>query len=195
MKHRYTRPLAIAVLLALISAVIVLTKPTASVKAQTGGMPTAPMPPSDTNVSPPVVTGVNHVLKETYIHTCLPNCNGFAMKSGVYIALDPWTEINCPAPVGKTCTITDDVSISLENTSTTTNNPAALIFYIDGSFQEDYLAGGGGTPGGPYPDAIAQKSAVIARVSPGTHTVQTRTFSLYGAMGQTRTTTYRVYVP
>jgi len=194
MKHRYTRPLAIAVLLALVAAVVILTKPTASVKAQTGGVPKAPMPPSVINVGPPV-TGVHHVLQETYINTCMPNCGVIAISGETLVPLDAATTINCPAPVGKTCTITDDSWIELQNASTATNNPEALAFYVDGILADQFNDGGGGTPGGPEYDAIAHKTSVFRKVSSGTHTVQTQTVSLYGANGGAWTATYRVYVP
>ena len=195
MKHRYTRPLAIAVLLALISAVVVLTKPTASVKAQTGAVPKAPMPPSVINVGPPV-TAVNHVLKGTYINTCLPApCDLFALGALTIVPLDAVTTIHCPAPIGTTCTITDDAWIELENTSTATNNPEALYFYVDGTPSDPFWDGAGGTPRGQEFDGLAHKTAVTFQVSRGTHTVQTQTLSLAGANGGAWTATYRVYVP
>ena len=153
------------------------------------------MPPSVLNVGPPV-TAVNHLLKGTYINTCLPiNCNTFAVGAGVAVPLDAVTTINCPAPIGKTCTITDDAWIELNNTSTTTNNPESLGFYVDGNLTDAYYSGGGGTPGAFLFDAIAHKTGVATTVSRGTHTVQTQTYSVFGANGAAWTATYRVYVP
>lgn len=194
MKYKYKGALAMGALLALIAAVSTLTNPTASVKAQTGEVEKALMPPTFLDASP-AVAGVDHVLSKTYINTCLPSCSAFAVGAGKAIPLDQLTTINCPAPVGKTCTITDDAWIQLENTSSTTNNPEALGFYVDGVDADFYYNGGGGTPGGPLYDAIAHKTAVAAKVSRGTHTVQTLTYSVDGANGSAWTATYRVYVP
>lgn len=194
MKYKDKGALAMGALLALIAAVSTLTNPTASVQAQTGEAEKAPMPPSFLDVGP-AVAGVNHVLSKTYINTCLPSCSIFAIGAGAAVPLDKLTTINCSAPVGKTCTITDDAWIQLENTSTTTNNPEALGFYVDGVDADYYYNGGGGTPGGPLYDATAHKTAVATKVSRGTHTVQTLTYSVYGANGNAWTATYRVYVP
>jgi len=195
MKHRYTRPLAIAVLLALVAAVVVLTKPTASVKAQTEGVPKASMVPSVINVGPPV-TGVNHVLKGTYINTCMPaNCTLLTIVPGTLVGLDAATTIHCPAPIGTTCTITDDAWIELANSSTAINNPEIVSLYVDGNSTDQFFDGNAGTRSGSAFDGLAQKTAVATKVSPGTHTVQTATSSSYGADGYAWTATYRVYVP
>jgi hypothetical protein len=187
MEFTYKRVLAAAGLLALIAASSVL------VSAQTPEAGQAPVPPVAMSAEP-AVTGVIHVLKATYISTCLPNCPIFAIPAGTPVALDAVTTINCPAKVGKTCTITDDAWIELQNTSSTTNNPEALGFYVDGNDADFLYDGGGGTPGGFYFDAIAHKTAV-AKVGPGKHTVQTQTYSVSGANGNGWTATYRVYVP
>ncbi len=187
MKSTYKTVLATGMLLALIAA------PTALVTAQTAEAGKAPMP-SYAMGAEPAVTGVNHVLKATYIATCLPNCTAFAVGAGSAVPLDAVTTINCPAKAGKTCTITDDAWIEIQNTSSTTNNPEALGFYVDGSDADFLYDGGGGTPGGFYFDAIAHKTAV-ATVSAGKHTVQTFTYSLFGANADGWTATYRVYVP
>ena len=194
MKYKYKGALAMGALLALIAAVSTLTNPTASVKAQTGEAEKAPMPASFLDAGP-AVAGINHVLSKTYINTCLPNCSSFTIGAASAIPLDQLTTINCPAAIGKTCTNTDDSWIELENTSTTTNNPEALGFYVDGVDADFFYNGGGGTPGGPQFDAIAHKTAVAKQVSRGTHTVQTLTYSVYGANGGAWTATYRVYVP
>lgn len=188
------RAVTIGLLLALFAAVITLTNPTASVKAQSAAEGKAPMPPTFLDVRP-AVAGVNHLLKETYISTCLPNCSPFAVGAGTAVPLDAAITISCPAPIGKTCTLTDDAWIQLENTSGTTNNPEALGFYVDGVDADFFYNGGGGTPGGPDYDAIAHKTAVATQVSRGTHTVQTLTYSVFGANGNAWTATYRVYVP
>ena len=187
MKYTYKTALATGVLLALIAA------PTALVKAQTTAEK-SPMPPYAIN-NGPAVTGVNHVLKATYISTCLPGCTTFAIGAGTAVPLDAVTTINCPAPIGKTCTITDDAWIELQNTSGTTDNPEALGFYVDGADADFLYDGGGGTPGGSLFDAIAHKTAVATGVSHGTHTVQTQTYSVFGANASGWTATYRVYVP
>ena len=133
-EHRYTRPLAIAVLLALVAAVVILTKPTASVKAQTEGVPKAPM-----------VTGVNHILQGTYINTCIPSCPPLVIFPEELLPLDAVTTINCPAPTGKTCTITDDMWIELQNTSTNSNNTETLLFSsMAGGFADQFNDGGAG---------------------------------------------------
>lgn len=187
MKFTYKRLLATGVLLASIAASSGLAT------AQTAEAGQAPVPLVVMSAEP-AVTGVIHVLKATYISTCLPNCPIFAIPAGTPVALDAVTTINCPAKVGKTCTITDDAWIELQNTSSTTNNPEALGFYVDGKDADFLYDGGGGTPGGFYFDAIAHKTAVTT-VGPGKHTVQTQTYSVSGANGNGWTATYRVYVP
>jgi len=187
MKYTYKTALATVVLLALIAA------PTALVKAQTAEGEKSPMPRYALNDGP-AVTGVNHVLKATYIGTCLPNCTILVIGAGTAVPLDAATTINCPAPIGKTCTITDDAWIELENTSSSAN-PEALGFYVDGVDADFLYNGGAGTPSGGQYDGLAHKTAVATGVSHGTHTVQTETYSVFGANASGWTATYRVYVP
>jgi len=172
----------------------VLAMVSLSAWAQTGAPEKAPAPPSVQNVVPPVAA-VNHIIKATYINTCLPSCPVFAIGAGAIVPLDAVTTINCPAPIGKTCTITDDAWLELQNTSATTNNPETLELFVDGVLIDGYYDGGGGTPGGFFFDALAEKTAVATTVSRGLHTVQTQTDSLDGANGAAWTATYRVYVP
>jgi hypothetical protein len=193
MEHKYKTAVAKGVRLALIAAAVTLINPNALVNAQTGGAEKAPMPPIAMNVAPEV-TGVNHVLKATYIHTCLPSCTSFTVGAETAVPLDAVTKINCPAPIGKTCTITDDAWIELENTSSSAN-PEALGFYVDGNDADFLFNGGAGTPGGGQYDGLAHKTAVATGVSRGTHTVQTLTYSVFGANAAGWTATYRVYVP
>ena len=142
----------------------------------------------------PQVTAVNHLLKATYISTCLPGCTTFSIAGGTAVPLDAVTTINCPAPIGKTCTITDDAWIELQNTGGS-DNPEALGFYLDGVDADFLYNGSSGTPGGSFFDGLAHKTAVATVVSRGSHTVQTLTYSVLGANASGWTATYRVYVP
>ena len=90
MKFTYKRLLATGVLLASIAASSGLAT------AQTAEAGQAPVPPVVMSAEP-AVTGVIHVLKATYISTCLPNCPIFAIPAGTPVALDAVTTINCPA--------------------------------------------------------------------------------------------------
>ena len=187
MKFTYKTVLATGMLLGIIAA------STALLQAQTSDAEKSPMPPFVTSAEP-AVTGVNHVLKATYISTCLPGCTTFAIGAGTAVPLDAVTTINCPAKAGKTCTITDDAWIELEN-PTAGANPEALGFYLDGNDADFLYNGGAGTPSASRFDGLAQKTAVATGVSPGSHTVQTLTYSIFGANASGWTATYRVYVP
>jgi hypothetical protein len=165
----------------------------AFVSAQTGAPTKSPMPRTYTS-NQPAVAGVNHVLKATYVSTCLPGCSTFAVAGGTAVPLDALTTINCPAAVGKTCTIVDDAWIELNN-PTGAANPEALGFYLDGNDADFLYNGGSGTPNGGQFDGLAHKSAVATGVTRGAHTVQTLTYSVFGAFASGWTATYRVYVP
>jgi hypothetical protein len=181
MHYAYKTVVVLGLLLALIAI------PTALAQTAEKG----PTPPAISVT--PAATGVNHALKDTYIATCLPDCGIFALTDTL-TPLDAATTITCPAATGKTCTITDEVWIETENTSTTTNNPVFLEFYVDGTAVEGFFDGGGGTPGGPLYDSEGFK-ITLATIGKGTHTIQTEAASEYGANGAAWLVTYRVYVP
>ena len=83
---------------------------------------------------------MNHILKGTYISTCLPNCNPFTLMANTSVALDAPTTINCPAAVGSTCTITDTAWLQSQNTGPTGNNAGALQLVLDGAAIDLILA-------------------------------------------------------
>jgi hypothetical protein len=191
MKNNYQTALANRARLVLIAATVILIISTPFVNAQSAAK--SSMPPYAVNPGPEVA-GVNHVLKATYIHTCLPSCSDFAVGAGDAIPLDALTTITCPAASGKTCTITDDAWIELENTSGKAN-PEALGFYLDSTDADFLYNGGAGTPDGGQYDGLAHKTAVATGVSSGKHTIQTLTYSVFGANASAWTAVYRVYVP
>jgi len=141
------------------------------------------------------VAGVNHILKGTYINTCLPDCsNIFMMLPGTSVALDAPTTINCPAAVGSTCTITDTAWLQTQNTGSTGNDAGALQLVLDGKTIDSNFSGG--SPANAfYFDGLYSKISVAKRVSPGTHTVQTQARSIGGANGNAWTAKYEVYTP
>ena len=108
MRYNYTTMRMKCLRFVLIAATATLTNPVALIYAQTAAE-TSPMPQHVENAQP-AVAGVNHVLKATYISTCLPGCTTFSIAANTAVPLDAVTTISCPAPIGKTCTITDDAS-------------------------------------------------------------------------------------
>ena len=144
--------------------------------------------------SQPPVMAVNHLLRGTYINTCLPNCNIFTLTANTSAALDAPTTINCPAAVGNTCTITDTAWLQSQNTMPTGNNAGALQLVLDGT-TVDFNFSGDSPANAFYFDGLYSKISVASGVSRGPHTVQTQARSVGGANGSAWTAKYDVYTP
>jgi hypothetical protein len=147
---------------------------------------------AESNQAP--VAAVNHILKGTYINTCLPSCDIFTLAANTSIALDAPTTIICPAAVGSTCTITDTAWLQSQNTGSNGNNAGALQLVIDGT-TVDFNLSGGSPANAFYFDGLYSKISVATGVSRGTHTVQTQARSVKGANGSAWTAKYEVYTP
>jgi hypothetical protein len=142
----------------------------------------------------PPVAAVNHILKGTYINTCLPNCTTFTLTANNSVALDAPTTIICPAAVGSTCTITDTAWLQSQNTGSLSNNAGALQLVIDGA-TVDFDFSGSSPADAYYFDGLYSKISVASGVSRGKHTVQTQARSVKGANGGAWTAKYEVYAP
>jgi hypothetical protein len=140
------------------------------------------------------VAAVNHILKGTYINTCVPSCNIFTLAANTGVALDAPTTIICPAAVGSTCTITDMAWLQSQNTGSTSNDAGALQLVLDGN-TVDFNLSGGSPANAFYFDGLFSKISVAGGVSRGTHTVQTQARSVKGANGSAWTAKYEVYTP
>lgn len=152
-------------------------------------------PPARTAESnQPPVAAVNHILKGTYINTCLPSCNIFTLEANASVALDAPTTIICPAAVGSTCTITDTAWLQSQNTGANSNNAGGLQLVLDGN-TVDFNLSGGSPANAFYFDGLFSKISVAGGVSRGTHTVQTQARSVKGANGSAWTAKYEVYTP
>lgn len=182
---------AVGILL-IATAVIVANVPQSQSERERAGLRPAAV---STAAPAPAVAGVNHVLKATYINSCIPtSCPLFALAAGAFVPLDAPTTINCAAVSPKTCTITDDAWIQTENTSSTGNNAGSITMIVDGVATPTYF--GGDSPANAFfDDGLFNETSFTSGVSHGTHTVQTQARSEFGANGQAWTATYRVYVP
>jgi len=153
-------------------------------------------PRTELNAGPPPPLAPNHVLKATYINTCLPSsCSSFSLPAATFVSLDSATSISCTAPVGHTCTITDTAWIQTVNTSGSSNNAGSLSLLLDGSSAETFFSGSTGSASGFFLDGLYAKIMVVSGVSKGTHTVQTQARSIDGGTGEANAEKYEVYVP
>ena len=146
--------------------------------------------------APDQPAAVKHVLKSTYINTCIPSntCFSFTLASGAYTAVDAPTTVVCPGTSG-TCLIQADQWLEVGGTTTAGNN-TALCLLVDG-----VIVSAGGfacyyneetpTDGSFIMGSFSQGT----NVSAGSHTVQTTIWTDFGATGAAYTNTYRVYKP
>jgi hypothetical protein len=184
--------LALVTIAALVTRANVLASQAQTADEQSEQTMGPPVRAAESNQPP--VAAVNHILKGTYINTCLPSCNIFTLTANTSVALDAPTTIICPAAVGSTCTITDTAWLQSQNTGTLGNNAGALQFVVDGT-TTDFDFSGGSPADAFYFDGLYSKISVAVGVTRGTHTVQTQARSVKGANGGAWTAKYEVYAP
>jgi hypothetical protein len=184
--------LALVTIAALVTRANVHASPAQTADEQSEQTMGPPAQAAESNQLP--VAAVNHILKGTYINTCVPSCNIFTLAANTGVALDAPTTIICPAAVGSTCTITDTAWLQSQNTGSTSNDAGALQLVLDGN-TVDFNLSGGSPANAFYFDGLFSKISVASGVSRGTHTVQTQARSVKGANGSAWTAKYEVYTP
>jgi len=184
--------LALVTIAALVTRANVHASPAQTADEQSEQTMGPPAQAAESNQLP--VAAVNHILKGTYINTCVPSCNIFTLAANTGVALDAPTTIICPAAVGSTCTITDTAWLQSQNTGSTSNDAGALQLVLDGN-TVDFNLSGGSPANAFYFDGLFSKISVASGVSRGTHTVQTQARSVKGANGSAWTARYEVYTP
>ena len=139
----------------------------------------------------PATSLTKEVLEGTYVES---GTGGVSIPAGGAVAIDALNKITCPAPAGKTCTITDTVSLQEGDGPTKPTIYMAATWAVDGTEAGesgpffDSAPADGGYAGGTWTDAEYD-------LTPGKHKVQTFAFSLYSAELENWTITYNVYEP
>ena len=144
---------------------------------------------------------VKHTLKGTYINTCAPaGCPLVSMPAtGSWQSIGSPTEINCPTPVGQTCTVVADQFLQVGN-STDGGGAVELCPVLD-EVGGQCFGDNGRVPGDGSFDAMFVSlplfdwSSGTWTISPGNHSVQEMVFTTVPAAYLSYTFTYNVYVP